>query len=93
MPDQAPTEAAPAAKAVTGWEYTSNSCEQWQIHHLCNYFARFGWEPVQVWPIDPESVQLPASVEDENGPLRPAHRPVMALFRRPDDYSREDDDA
>ncbi len=64
-------------------EYTTGVSEQWQVGHLCNHFAGLGWEPITVWPIDPETVQLPRTVGDENGPLGPAYHPVMVLFRRP----------
>jgi len=64
------------------WEYTTGVCEQWQVGHLCNYFADKRWEPIQVWPVAPETVQLREHVGDENGPLRDAHYPTMVLFRR-----------
>lgn len=74
------------------WEYGTGTCEQWQIHHLCNYWAERRWQPVQVFPVSPESVRLPDRVGDENGQLRPAHRPFMILFRRPI-LDEGDDDA
>lgn len=73
------------------YEYTTGECEQWQVHMLCNYFADKGWEAIQMMPIDKESVQLPRTPSDENGPLGPAYRPVMVLFKRPIPNDTEDE--
>jgi hypothetical protein len=66
------------------WVYTTDYCEQHQIPHMCNRFAGFGWETMQVLPVDPASVKIPDSIyADDTAPLRDAHRPYMILFRRP----------
>jgi hypothetical protein len=71
--------------AVTIWEYTSDSADVWEVHVLCNHFARSGWEPVLMAPIPADVVELPEVVGDEAGPRRAgrAGAPLVVLFRRP----------
>lgn len=73
------------------WEYTSVACDSWQLHHLCNYFAEKGWEPVQVYPEMP-SVRVPQDVRDPDGPriVQTLH-PLGVLFRRPAPINREEE--
>lgn len=71
---------------MTNWEYTSDTCDVWELHHLCNHFAQFSWEPVTVVPVSVDGLRLPAKIGVDNGPpLRagPAVSPLVVLFRRP----------
>lgn len=69
----------------TGLEYAQGSCDYWEIQHLCNHMAGYGWTPVQLIPIPPEIVQLSENVNDDNGPMRKTRGifPYQILFSRP----------
>lgn len=71
-----------AGPTAPAWEYQIGGCDIWQVAHLCNYMAGYGWEPVQVYDGYPGQ-QVSQSVRDDGGPLVPALKAVQVLFRRP----------
>jgi hypothetical protein len=77
----------------TEWEYTTGSCDVWELHHLCNHYAyNGGWEPVLAVESH-QGVKLPERIGDDNGPVRNYQplKPYEVLFRRV--IKTEDDDA
>ena len=74
----------PPPTAGTEWEYTQNPCDVFELHHMCNYMAGHGWEPVFAVESH-EGVQLPEHIDREMGTLRKGRplRPYTILFRRP----------
>lgn len=68
---------------MSTWEYTQDTCDVWEIHHLSNHMAEHGWEPVFAVECI-ESVQLNDKIGDGNGPRRAGRplRPYTILFRR-----------
>lgn len=73
------------------WEYQTGTCDVWEIQHLCNYMAEYGWEPIAMNPIPNDIVRLPERIGDDNGPMRKG-RPSQAhivLFRRPFSYTAD----
>lgn len=71
------------------WEYQIGGCDIWQLAHLCNHMAGYGWEPIQVIDSYPAKTKVPERVDDDNSPLIPALKAVEVLFRRPADWSDE----
>lgn len=74
-----PVKRQPAAEHL---EYTQAGCDVWQLAHLCNSMAWFGWRVVAVVPSIP-GVRVPKSVSDEDGPRFEAQLPYEVLFTRP----------
>jgi hypothetical protein len=74
-----------------GYEWTQDSCDVWQIAHLCNEFAYSGgWEPVFIVE-DHSGVKVSERVGDDTARMVQPLRPYVVVFRRPipDDEERE----
>ncbi len=65
----------------THWEYQTFPVDAWQVHHLCNRWEIYGWEPVSVFPDKPGG-KVPARIGDDSADLVDAVHPVYVLFRR-----------
>lgn len=71
------------------FEYQSASCDVWQVAHLCNHMASYGWEPVSVADGHYEGAKTYSNVRDENSDLTPALKAMVVLFRRPSGWGNE----
>lgn len=63
------------------WEYTTGTCDVWQLGHLANYYAAKHWEPVFAVETQP-GIKVSSHVGDENGGSYEALKPYEVLFRR-----------
>lgn len=72
------------------WEYTQGSADAYEISHLCNHMAQYGWEPTEIFPYPRDKIELPQTIGDTHGPRRcqPYIQPYEVLFRRPADWTR-----
>jgi hypothetical protein len=68
--------------AATQWTYTQQSCDVWQIAHLCDRFAGYGWDVVAIVESYP-GAKVYERVGDEASRLVPALKSFVVLFRRP----------
>lgn len=80
--------AADMEAPMSMWQYQIGDCDVWQLAHLCNHMAGYGWEPLTVTDGMPGQ-KVSREVAHEDGPLYEALKPVVVLFRRPADWSEE----
>lgn len=78
------------------FEYRSATCDVWQVAHLCNHMAGYGWEPITVAEAHYSDAhggpaQVRKDVADENSELYHALKLMLVLFRRPSGYGTEDE--
>lgn len=63
------------------YEYTTGTCDVWQLGHLANFFADKRWEPV--FAVEAQrGIKVSSHVGDENGGSYEALKPYEVLFRR-----------
>ena len=71
------------------WVYQQGVCDVWQIAHLCNYMAEYGWEFLSM--VESYDGQLVSeTVRDDDGPLHKALKGIVVLFRRPTGWGGEE---
>jgi hypothetical protein len=73
-------------------EYTQAGCDVWQLAHLCNSMAGFGWRVVAVVPSIP-GVQVAHSFVQDDGRTFTAQLPYEVLFSRVPRPDGEDGDS
>ncbi len=76
--------------ADPAFEYQSDTCDVWQVAHLCNHMAGHGWEPIQVFDAHYDDAKVHHKVDDENSGLYRALRKTAVLFRRPSAWNPDE---
>ena len=71
------------------WEYTDGGCDVWQLGHLVNHFAEFGWEPLMVTDGSPGQKADRRIGHPEDG-MYEALAPKVVLFRRPSGWGDDE---